>query len=79
MFGPASLRAGALRDGCYLVEAPFHQGDINHITGDVHYLALGLPKRKTILTITDCVGPRFLKGLKYHSTLWWWYRLPVGG
>src|SRR5258705_13971154 len=30
-----------------------HQGDINHITGDVHYLALGLDKRKTILTIHD--------------------------
>jgi glycosyltransferase involved in cell wall biosynthesis len=60
-----------------LVEAPFHQGDINHIAGDVHYLALGLAKRKTILTITDCVGLRFLKGLKYFSTLWWWYRLPV--
>src|ERR1051325_2961164 len=30
-----------------------HQGDINHITGDVHYIALGLVKRKTILTIHD--------------------------
>ncbi len=30
-----------------------HQGDINHITGDVHYIALGLTKRKTILTIHD--------------------------
>ncbi len=30
-----------------------HQGDINHITGDVHYIALGLNKRKTILTVHD--------------------------
>jgi len=30
-----------------------HQGDVNHITGDVHYIALGLVKRKTILTIHD--------------------------
>ncbi len=30
-----------------------HQGDINHITGDVHYLALGLPGRNTVLTIHD--------------------------
>lgn len=29
------------------------QGDLNHITGDVHYLALGLPKATTILTIHD--------------------------
>ena len=60
-----------------MVEAPFHQGDINHITGDVHYLALTLPKRKTILTITDCVGPRFLKGLKYLTALLGWYRFPA--
>ena len=60
-----------------MVEAPFHQGDINHITGDVHYLALTLNKRKTILTITDCIGPRFLKGLKYLTALLWWYRLPA--
>ncbi|MCB0640996.1 MAG: glycosyltransferase family 4 protein [Phaeodactylibacter sp.] len=29
------------------------QGDLNHITGDVHYIALGLPKAKTVLTIHD--------------------------
>jgi glycosyltransferase involved in cell wall biosynthesis len=61
-----------------LVEAPFHQGDINHITGDVHYLALTLAKQKTILTITDCIGPRFLKGLKNLATLLGWYRFPAG-
>src|ERR1035438_8361744 len=60
-----------------MMEAPFHQGDINHITGDVHYLALTLAKRKTILTITDCIGPRFLKGFKYLTSVWWWYRLPA--
>jgi glycosyltransferase involved in cell wall biosynthesis len=60
-----------------LLEAPFHQGDINHITGDVHYLALGLAKRKTILTIPDCVLPRSLKGLKYLAIVMGWYRLPA--
>lgn len=41
-----------------------HQGDVNHITGDVHFLALVLPKKRTILTIHDCLpldrfcGPR---------------------
>jgi glycosyltransferase involved in cell wall biosynthesis len=61
-----------------LVEAPFPQGDINHITGDVHYLALTLAKRKTILTITDCIGPRYLKGFKNFTTLLGWYRFPAG-
>lgn len=30
-------------------------GDINHITGDVHYIALALKKKNTILTVHDCV------------------------
>jgi len=68
---------GVARRLLNLVEAPFHQGDINHITGDVHYLALGLPKRKTILTITDCVGPRFLKGIKNFTALLGWYIFPA--
>ena len=29
------------------------QGDVNHITGDIHFIALALKKRKTILTIHD--------------------------
>jgi glycosyltransferase involved in cell wall biosynthesis len=60
-----------------LIEAPFHQGEINHITGDVHYLALALPRRKTILTIHDCVGLHFWKGLKYWNLWLFWYRLPT--
>ncbi|MFN3998544.1 glycosyltransferase family 4 protein [Algoriphagus sp.] len=30
-----------------------HAGEINHITGDVHFLSYGLPKRNSILTIHD--------------------------
>jgi glycosyltransferase involved in cell wall biosynthesis len=56
-----------------------HQADINHVTGDVHYVTLGFDKRKVnVLTIHDCVmlhknshGPRhwLMKRL--------WYELPV--
>jgi glycosyltransferase involved in cell wall biosynthesis len=60
-----------------LLEAPFHQGEINHITGDIHYLALVLAKRKTIITFHDCVGLHFLKGLRFLFYLWFWYRLPA--
>lgn len=38
------------------------QGDVNHITGDVHYLSLALKKTKTILTIHDCVTVDRLNG-----------------
>jgi glycosyltransferase involved in cell wall biosynthesis len=34
-------------------DASKHQGNVNHITGDVHFLALGLPSKNTVLTIHD--------------------------
>lgn len=42
-------------------------GEINHITGDVHFLTYGLPKKKSILTIHD-IGyyKQELKGFKKH-------------
>lgn len=60
-----------------MVEAIFRQRTINHIVGDVHYLALSLPKRRTILTIHDCVSPRAMKGIKRLALVLLWYKLPV--
>jgi glycosyltransferase involved in cell wall biosynthesis len=60
-----------------IVDAPFHQRDINHIEGDIHYLALCLKKSKTILTIHDCVSLRFKRGFRRSFLLWFWYWLPV--
>ena len=37
---------------------------VNHITGDVHYLALALNGKRTILTVHDCVALRNSRGLK---------------
>ena len=37
------------------VQATFYRADIYHVTGDVHYLTLFLPKKRTVLTIHDCV------------------------
>ena len=34
-----------------ILEAFQHQGDVNHVTGDIHFAAIGLRKHKTILTI----------------------------
>lgn len=52
-------------------------GPVNHIAGDVHYLALGLPKHRTILTIADCVSLIRNRGLKKWLLRLFWYRLPV--
>ena len=68
---------GILRRILNIVNAALYQRDINHIVGDVHYLALGLIKRKTILTIHDCVGLRFKNGFSRYVLLWFWYWLPV--
>lgn len=35
------------------IEAARSQGDVNHITGDVHFIAFFLERRKTVLTIHD--------------------------
>jgi glycosyltransferase involved in cell wall biosynthesis len=37
-----------------ILEAACQQGEVNHVTGDVHFLTYLLNKKKTILTIHDC-------------------------
>ena len=59
-----------------MVEAVFRQGDINHITGDVHFLATLLHKKRTLLTIHDCVSLERLKGWKKRLLFFFWYWLP---
>ena len=53
-----------------------YQRDINHITGDVHYLSFLLRPSRTILTILDCVGLESYKGIKYWLYWFIWYWLP---
>jgi glycosyltransferase involved in cell wall biosynthesis len=38
--------------------------EIFHVTGDIHYAVLVLPKQRTVLTIHDCVFLRQERGLK---------------
>jgi glycosyltransferase involved in cell wall biosynthesis len=37
---------------------------IFHVTGDIHYIVFALPRKRTILTIHDCVFIKKRKGLK---------------
>ena len=60
-----------------LIEAVFRQGDVNHITGDVHFLTYLLRKRKTILTIHDLVTVERLNGFRKTLFLFLWYRIPM--
>ena len=54
-----------------------NRGKINHITGDVNYLALFLPPKRTILTIHDLEIIRRTKGLKRWLIKTFWFSLPV--
>jgi glycosyltransferase involved in cell wall biosynthesis len=62
-----------------IIEASKLESDIFHITGDVNFLSLGLPKAKTILTIHD-LG--FYENAE-HSKLvkliykWLWLKIPI--
>lgn len=53
------------------------QGDVNHITGDDHYLALATRSDHTILTIHDCFALERLSGLKRAVLKLFWFDLPV--
>jgi glycosyltransferase involved in cell wall biosynthesis len=55
----------------------FKKADVFHITGDVHYLVLGLPRSKTILTIHDCVFLQNYTGIKLKILKWLLLDMPV--
>ena len=55
----------------------FKQGDINHITGDIHYVAAFLKKRKTVLTVLDCGMLQQSSGIKKAILKLFWFTMPV--
>jgi glycosyltransferase involved in cell wall biosynthesis len=59
-------------------EARRHQGDVTHVTGDVHFVALLLDRRRTVLTVHDLELLGRLPALKRLVFRWLWLRLPVG-
>ncbi|MEN0047636.1 MAG: glycosyltransferase family 1 protein [Bacteroidota bacterium] len=61
------------------LEAAFRQkGDVNHITGDTHYVGVFLKKSKTILTVLDCgFMHQDRSSLSKKVYQWFWLKLPV--
>lgn len=53
------------------------QAAVNHVTGDVHYLAWWLDPQRTILTVHDCVGLSRLQGWRRSLFKYLWYTLPL--
>lgn len=59
-----------------IVVAALHQGDVNHVTGDVHFLVYLMRGRRTVLTLADYGHARRPKPLQWLYTMLW-YRLPL--
>jgi glycosyltransferase involved in cell wall biosynthesis len=53
------------------------QADIHHVVGDVHYLALGLPSEKLVLTIHDCAALERLSGWRREMLRQLWFVQPM--
>lgn len=63
-----------LKNSLYAAE---RQGQVNHITGDVYYIALALDSKKTILTIHDIDSLGSGNKLKNFLLHLLWLKLPV--
>lgn len=50
---------------------------VNHIAGDIHFVALGLTKRHTILTVHDCYHLSTFTGLKRALYKFVWFDMPL--
>jgi glycosyltransferase involved in cell wall biosynthesis len=60
-----------------IVEAWARQGDVNHITGDVHYVALLLRGSRTVLTIHDLATAHRLHGWRRRVFVLLWLQIPA--
>ena len=60
-----------------IITASRNQSDVNHVTGDINYVAILLQKKKTISTILDLGILHRTKGIKRRILLNVWFKWPV--
>lgn len=60
-----------------LQAALLRRADVVQITGDVHYVTLGFPGKRRVLTIHDIAPLRPKRGLTRWLFTLFWYRLPM--
>jgi glycosyltransferase involved in cell wall biosynthesis len=71
------MTRGVLRRIVDALAAWSKRGDVNHVLGDVHYLAWFLPRNKTVLTVLDCVSLERMTGVKRWLLWFFWYWWPT--
>jgi len=59
------------------IEAAFHQKDVNHITGDINFVAIFLKKKRTVLTMLDMGFMNRPKSIGRLLLKWFWIILPA--
>lgn len=59
------------------LEAFFKQGSINHVTGDINYIGIFLPGKKTIHTMLDSVFLLNSSGIKRWILQTFWMKIPA--
>jgi glycosyltransferase involved in cell wall biosynthesis len=67
---------GIFRRLAVALHAAFRQGDVNHITGDIHFAVLFMKKQKTILTVHDIGSVLKSGGIKQKILRLFWFSLP---
>lgn len=68
---------GAIRCIRNLIFTARLRADVIHVTGDIHYCALAVPRRRCVLTVHDLCSLRRLTGLRRHVLSVLWYALPL--
>ena len=68
---------GVIRRLALVMWAAIHQGDVNHIAGDVNFLGLLMRRSRTMLTILDSATMQRLSGWRRWLYHLFWLRLPM--
>jgi glycosyltransferase involved in cell wall biosynthesis len=71
------VSSGLFKRVANVISAGMNQGAVNHVTGDINYVALLLKKSKTISTILDLGILHRTDGLKRRILLDVWFKWPV--
>jgi glycosyltransferase involved in cell wall biosynthesis len=53
------------------------RADVIHVTGDVYYCSLAIPRQRCVLTIHDLVSLNRLEGVRKRVFSLFWYSLPL--
>ena len=68
---------GVLRRLYNMLEACGRQTEVNHVTGDTHYLTLLMSRSSTVLTIPDCICLNQQSGWRRAVLRLLWFELPI--